>query len=233
MLPAQFPPLPIKSKDLPFLDKYLFQVMAELLNTDGADASGLFAYYAKRIENEHRALSDYDLGLFDYVCAAFDPRHRRVVHAGSGIGTLTSALAMAGFNIAGIERDAARFRAAGRIREALAKCWPTVTQAYELLPGEYPSVLHRTPWLSADTVLIFTNCASNWPLPLSKSIISTFSACGDVILDTRLFGKIRESAKERRQLLIEIESTGLIATPLATTPIDAFYHHVRSRTPKA
>ena len=219
----------IDSTTLPFLDGYLFRVLVNILRSEGAEASGLYNYYEGRIEEQGRALSHYDHILFDYICEAFDRNERRFVHVGSGAGTLTSALAMAGYRIAGIERDEGRFRAATCVKSALADAWPAAMQRYDLVFGEFPTALKRTSWLAKDTVLIFTNCASSWSPTLTESIVASIRGCGDALFDARLFGKIRDSRDERDALLRQLGAAGLAATPIVTTPPDAFYHHLRPR----
>src|SRR5262245_48247996 len=98
--------------------------MVDMLRSDGAEASGMYEFYKARVERVGSALSDYDRMLFNYVFANFDRRSRHVVHAGTGLGTLASALAMAGYTVAGIEQDPPRFRAASRVRATLGDIWP-------------------------------------------------------------------------------------------------------------
>ncbi len=224
--------LAVGSDNLAFLDGYLFRVMVDLLKSEGVEPSGLYDYYRMRIEQDGNALSAYDRVLFDYALANFDQQSRRVVHAGIGIGTLTSALAMAGYTVAGIERENHRFRAASRVREALAEAWPDMADRYILMGGEFPSVLAETPWIAPETVLVFTNCGAGWSDELTADAIASFRACGDVVLDARLFGNVRDLPAERQILLERIEAQGLTVTAIAGMPPDAFYYHVRHGAPR-
>jgi glycosyltransferase involved in cell wall biosynthesis/tetratricopeptide (TPR) repeat protein len=224
---GQPPSLPTSSNELSYLDRYLFKVMANLLELKGAEASGLYAFYEARIKQDRCALTAYDRMLFDYVLAHFDRSERRIVHAGTGIGTLPSALAVAGYSVAGVECDALRFRAAHLVRDALAKAWPTAADQYELIAGEFPMVLDGTSWLSPSAVLILTNCGAGWSEDLTARAIASFSAFADIILDARLFGNVRETPRERQVLIEQIEAEGLVATPIAQSPPMTFYYHLR------
>jgi hypothetical protein len=222
------PPLATTTNNLSFFDGYLYRVMVDLLKSEGASA-GLYSFYQDRIENEGRALSLYDRVVFDYVLTNFDGEVRKIVHAGTGLGTLASALATAGYRVTGIEQDEQRFRAASRVKGAVKDAWPNIADRYSLVPGEFPTVLRRTALLGPDTVLIFTNCGATWSDDLTQRAIASFSSCGDVILDTRLFGLVRNSPAERQHLVDRITAQGLAAQPIATSPPDAFYHHVKKR----
>src|SRR5262249_5432396 len=153
--------------------------------------------------------------LFNYVFANFDRRSRHVVHAGTGLGTLASALAMAGYTVAGIEQDPPRFRAASRVRATLGDIWPDGSRRYELISGEYPAVVDGTPWMAPETVLIFTNCAAGWSDDFTALAVGSFRSVGDVLLDARLFGKVRDEPAERENLIAQMTAAGLTATPMA------------------
>ena len=217
------------SDNLDFLDGYLFRTMVQILNSEGADPAGFYNYYKARVEQVGTALSPYDRMLVDYVDAKFDRPSRRIVHGGTGLGTLPCALAFSGYTVAGVEQDAGRLRTAGRIRAALAEAWPAMTERYELIEGEFPTVLAGTPWMAPETVLIFTNCVATWPDGLSDRIIGFASGCGDVILDTRLFGQSRDTPEERQTLIDQFEAQGLVALPIAGSPSGAFYYHLQPR----
>lgn len=217
------------SDKLAFLDGYLFRVMVDMLQSEGPEASGLYDFYKARIEQVGSALSHYDRMLVDYVSARFDRRVRPIVHAGSGLGTLASALALAGYAVAGVEQDAPRFRSARRVRAALGEAWPDAAALYELISGEFPTVVAGTQWMGRQTILIFTNCGATWTEDLSSRIIASLPRFGDVILDARLFGSVRDSPSEREALLDRLRAQGLTATPITETPSDAFYYHLQHR----
>ncbi len=226
---TQLPSTPEQSEDLALLDRHLLKVMINMLRAEGAQASGLYAYYEGRIDQDRRAFTAYDRMLFDYVLAHFDRKELQIVHAGIGIGTLLSALAVAGYAVTGVESDGPRFSAANRVRSALSVAWPAAVNRYDLVVGEFPSILDEIPLRSSRKVLIFTNCGASWSKDLTARAIASFALFDDVILDTRLFGNVRDTPEERQQLIDRIEAEGLVATPIAQSPPMTFYFHLRSR----
>lgn len=215
------------SGDLTFLDGYLFRVMVQILKSEGVDESGLYNYYRARVEEVGFALSHYDRMLVDYVQARFDRQNRRIVHAGTGLGTLPSALAFTGYTVAALEQDAGRIRAAGQVHAALAEAWPAAAERYTLIGDAFPTALDGTPWLAPTTVLIFTNCVTTWSDELRARIMASLTTCGDVIMDTRLFGEMRETLEQRQAFIAQLEAQGIAATPIAESPPDAFYYHLK------
>lgn len=212
---------------LDFLDGYLFRIMVQMLRSDGVDKSGLYDFYETRIKRGGSALSNYDRMLTEYVARRFHGNERRIVHAGTGLGTLPSALAMAGYAVAGIEYDARRFQAARRMHEGLAEAWPEKADRYELIYGEFPGAITGTAWMSSGAVLVFTNCIASWSEELTARIIGTLPAWGDVLLDTRLFGTVRETAEEREALLEGFRQQGLLPTPIVESPPGTYYCHLK------
>jgi hypothetical protein len=213
-------------ENLAFLDGYLYRVLVKILRSGDIETTGLYDFYLYRIEQCGVALSNYDKVLIGHALANFAPQARRVVHAGIGLGTLASALVVAGYKVAGIERDPRRFRAASSVRAALADAWPGAAERYELIEGEFPTALDNTSWVARDAVLIFTNCGAGWTDELTERIIASFPNYGDVILDTRLFGNTRDLPAEREQLLERIAPRALAAQPIDAAP-NAFYYHMR------
>lgn len=217
--------LPISSSSLDFIDGYLFRVLVDILRSDGTEG-GLFEYYEARIKRGC-ALSSYDRMIHDFVLRHFDQKTRRVVHAGIGIGTLTSALAVAGYHIAGIEHDDRRFQLARRVRDTLVHPWPHVAQGYDVIRGSFPQVVEATQWRGSDNVLIFTNCGAGWTDELAERIIAAMAFYGDAILDTRLFGHVRESPPEREELIRRIEAQGFTTMAIEQSPPGTFYYHIQ------
>jgi len=219
----------IDIETLSFLDGYIYRVMARMLRSDGPQESGLYDFYKARIERERRALSGYDRLLFAYLTSHFEPNDQQVLHAGIGVGTLASALAVSGFRVAGLERDDGRFKAASRVRAAVCDAWPEVAERYEVVAGTFPTTVLSPSWTSGRTILLFTNCAADWTDAFTDSIIDLFPRFGGVLLDSRLFGRVRDAEDERESLMRAIERRGLTATPLLETRgLGAYYHHIRS-----
>jgi len=216
------------AEGLAFLNGYLFRVMVDMLRSEGTEASGLYDFYKARIEQEHTALSGYDRILLDYIGRHFDAAQHAILHAGIGLGTLASALAVAGFQVCGVERDPKRFDAATRLRDAVTDFWPQAAARYELVAGSFPDALVETIWIGPRSVLLFTNCATGWPDDLMEEVIALFPQFSDVILDARLFGTVRDLPEDRAALISRIEATGLAALPIPdANHLGAYYHHIR------
>lgn len=217
----------LNAATLSFLDGYLYRVLVEMLRSAGTKGSGLYDFYRARIEQERCALSGYDRILLNYLTSNFDQDSRRVMHAGIGVGTLASALALAGFNVRGLERDGGRFSAASRVRLAVMQTWPAIAERYELIAGTFPTAVMDSDWIDRHTILVFTNCGSDWTDDFTNTIIDLFPRFGDVILDARLFGKIRDSEADRKALILRIQDRGLKATALReTNRLGAYYFHL-------
>lgn len=213
-------------EELAFIDGYLYRVMLEILISDGLEESGFYEFYSHRIEQQQRAMSLYDNALVGYITKCFDGEKRRILHVGIGVGTLTAALAITGYVIAGIERDGRRHRAATRIRKAVAQAWPKTAERYSLIYGEFPTTVMETPWMGRDVVLIFTNSVATWEGDLTEKIITSLSRFGDVLLDLRQFGRLREDPADRAELVGLIERQGLIVTPIQKMPQHTYYCHI-------
>jgi len=213
---------------LSFLDGYMYRVLLDMLRSAGAEESGLYDFYKARLELERHALTGYDCFLLEYLVAHFDRGSRSVVHAGIGVGTLTTALAVAGFGVTGLERDRKRYLAASRVRAAVCYIWSDVAGRYRLIEGTFPAAVLDTPSVSENSILVFTNCGADWSSSFTNSIIDLFSRFGDVLLDTRLFGTVRNAPEERDALIDAIRQRGLTVTALPETQqLGAYYHHIK------
>lgn len=188
--------------NLDFLDGYLFHLMQSLVEERGIEGSGLFAYYNYRLEKRTGGLSELEELLARHLITGF--KDRRVVHAGIGIGTLAAALVCNGMKVAGIEYNDLRADAAQRIRTALIATWPAVAARYEIFRGAYPGALANSNWFGPDVILVFTNVGSGWSEEALEEIIESMPKFGEVLLDLRLFGRIRDSEAERTALFDRI-----------------------------
>ncbi len=213
---------------LDLLDGYLFREMVDIFRREGPDVSGYANYYTLRVIRGGRALSGYDRMLAGYIGQHFDRAARRVVHAGPGLGTLAAALAADGFTVAAVERDALRFASTLRLCAALIEAWPAMAGRYRLVAGSFPEVLEPA-WLTPATVLVFTNCVASWSAAFTSGVVALFPRFGDVLLDTRTFGILRESEAERQALVAEIEAQGIAVSPIEASPTGSFYVHAVRR----
>jgi hypothetical protein len=193
--------------DLNFLDGYFFHVMQQILNEQGAEASGLFDYYEARIKQRIGALAEYDGDLARYL---LERKTKRVVHAGIGIGTLSCALACNGIVVVGVEADGRRFASAGRIKDAAIEIWPNMH--YDIVLGFFPEALAGQSYV--DSTLLFTNVAAGWDDAALERVIRSMANFGEVFLDLRLFGSTRNEEADRVALFERIAKSARLAERL-------------------
>ena len=192
------------SVSLDFLDGYLFRLLQEILADRGAEESGFFDYYASRVTGKIGGLMEYEERLARYLLANYRDRH--IVHAGTGIGTLPCALACNGMTITAIESLRPRVESARRIRAAIIDIWPEVDSRYDIISGVFPDALDAKRY-GKDTILVFTNVASDWNVEQETSIIESMQGFGGAILDLRLLGHVRNEEAERAELFARIAAT--------------------------
>lgn len=192
------------SVNLDFLDGYLFRLLQEISIEKGLEASGFYNYYQSRIDRRLGGLVEYEASLARHLLAGF--KDRRVVHAGIGIGTLACALACNGMRVVGIESFAPRVESARRLRAAVVDIWPEIDSRYEIVGGLYPEALNGKDCFGRDAILVFTNVGSGWDEKALESIIRSMEQFGEVFLDLRLFGTVRDQEEDRAALFKRIAS---------------------------
>ncbi|WP_395714133.1 hypothetical protein [Reyranella sp.] len=191
--------------NLDFLDGYLFRLLQEISADQGPEASGFFNYYQSRLDRRVGGLVEYEGSLARYLLSGF--KDRRIVHAGIGIGTFASVLACNGMKVTGVESLKSRVQSALRIRAALSGIWPEVDSRYEIVEGFYPDALAGRDCFGQDVILVFTNVGAGWDETALLSIIESMARFGEVFLDLRLFGSIREQESDRVALFDRIAAT--------------------------
>lgn len=230
------------SVSLDFLDGYLFRLLQEIRSRQGLERSGFDNYYDYRLTQKIGGLIEYEESLARHLLEAYPGR--RIVHAGIGIGTLACALACNGMTVAGVEYYPKRVASARHLRAALIETWPDVEARYEIIEGTFPQALmpsapaptptprtfrfmpwRRAPkpspgpssagkWLDTNAILIFTNVVSTWGDHTQDSIFECLPRFAEVLLDLRLFGKMRETDQERTDLFDRIAATARSAERL-------------------
>ncbi|MGH6981573.1 MAG: hypothetical protein ACREFC_10235 [Stellaceae bacterium] len=190
-----------------FLDGFIHSTMNELLITEGVDSSGLYGFYAARISGRLGGILEYEEGLARYVLEHCS--NRRIVEVGTGLGELPIMLALNGLVAAGLEYEHRRFQAAAAIRMRLVNCFPEIVERYELINGAYPEALANTAWIGSDVTLLFTNVGAGWDCDRADRAIKFFPRVGEVILELRTFGIVRESEADRNGLFNRIAAGAL------------------------
>lgn len=165
------------------------------LYTEEGQASGFYSYYEWRVE--HRTpFVRYEIDVSHYVIQNLATR--RVLEVGIGLGELPIILAAHGIMAGGIECDYARYRAACLIRSGVSRFFPQIEHHYDVMFGKFPDDLPPA-WTGPDVVLLFTNVAS-WDEILLDAAIKSLPRFGEVILDLRLFGIVRDDPTDRQRL---------------------------------
>jgi hypothetical protein len=213
-----------------FLNSYEEQAQAwleERIRTMGEQKSGAYAYYQDRVARK-QLLSGYDRYLITHFSQSVPTI--LVVHAGIGFGQLAAALGCLGVHTVGLEYDQARYQGASALRAHLQAFYPNLADNYELVCGGYPLSYAGSNFVSARTVLLFTNVVAGWPPEQESQTIVTFERFDEVILEARLFGRIREDEQERQELLERAaRSAAATITPVGIPG----YHFYRLETAKS
>lgn len=191
------------SVSLDFLDGYLFRLLQEI-TADSATESGFLDYYASRIHDKIGGLMEYEERLARHLLDHY--KGRRVVHVGTGIGTLPCVLACNGMTVTGIESYQLRVASARRIRSAIVDVWPDVDKRYDIIEGRYPQALPFNQ-CGPGSILVFTNVAAGWNEAEEAAIIKSMRLFDESLLDLRLFGFVRDSETDRADLFHRIAST--------------------------
>jgi len=174
--------------------------MQQIAHDQGVDASGFVGYYDARIKQRIGGLAEYDYDIARYLLQF---RVARVVHAGMGIGTLSCALACNGVSVVGVEASAARIASARLIKDAAVEIWPSIS--YDIVYGLFPDALLGRSF--TDYTLLFTNVGSGWDNTVLERVISSMVSFGEVLLDLRLFGSVREAEADRVALFERIANS--------------------------
>jgi hypothetical protein len=178
------------------LSQKILEFLRNRIATMGETQSGALNYYAFRAERGI-VLATYESEILE---VALTGRPLRIVHAGIGIGQLLPFVAQAGIPAVGFEFDNSRFKAAVDMRDWLGL-------DYELRHSKYPG----DGDLGNGGVLLFTNVDAGWNDETERSIIETFHLYDRVLLDLRLFGRVRDDNDGRGELLGRLEAVGAVS----------------------
>jgi hypothetical protein len=178
-----------------FIDGHLHCAIREIIDSGDINETGLYAYYADRVMQRVGGLLEYEGALAHYVLD--NCRGKRVVEIGAGLGELPITIALNGLTAAAVEYDSKRILGATKIREAMIRSFPELAERYVIVPLGFPEALVESAWAGPDVTLLFTNVGSGWDDKRTEEGISRFHSVGEVILDLRLFGAVRDEAEQR------------------------------------
>jgi len=177
---------------------------------DRADESGAYEYYSDRL-GRGITVAAYEKALLGIVVAL---KPSRVVHAGIGFGSLDALLEEAGIRVIGYELDKRRAETALAMRDVLG-------MKYEIRPVAFPDGTE-----GRGGTLIFTNVGAGWDDAAQRRIVAAFKSFDTVLLDLRLFGRVREEA-DRAKLAASLKKIGKVE-PIETVG-GAYYVKVSPR----
>ena len=212
--------------DHEFYSGYLLHFITHVLEEQAPEQSGLSDYYASRVRN-HAGLSALEVAVARYIVRNFDTDKRRIIEIGIGIGSLTAYLAVLGYQVTGFEDDAKRVALARRWRGSVKAVWPESGSRYILVNGSFPAAVDELGIIGKDSLLLFSNRVDTWPDGTEAAMLEVFPKVGDVILDLRKFGHLRDLESEREDLLQRVTRAGARNILQVPGPGEAFYHHFK------
>jgi len=193
--------------DLDFYSGYLLHFIAQVLQEEGPEESGLHNYYAARVASQ-TGMGIHEMTVARYIAGTFATDKRCILHVGIGIGTLSTCLAVLGYQVTGFEYDRKRFSLAQRLRKAVTTIWPEVASRLVLVNGFFPEAADGLGIIGKDSLILFTNAVHTWPDDTEAAMLQVFPRVGDVILDVALFGQLRESESDQEALLERVVAVG-------------------------
>lgn len=144
-----------------------------LLERKGIKDGGLYNYYNERIKHG-KMLSDYEVFVVEYVSENY-PKTCSIIEPAAGIGTLSHALYLAGFeNITSCDYDIRRYSANHTLREYLGT-------KVKVIDNTFPS-----PSLKDFDLAILTNAQSSHN-SFSELVEFIITSRADVIMMPRLW----------------------------------------------
>lgn len=183
-------------EQLKLLESRLREIVSAMIAKDGEMESGVYNYYARKLEDGRPMLTPYDVAIPRHIL----PDEPDMVHyAGPGLGFMAIVCALMGISVHCYESDNRRFKGMMRVREEIAKDFPQVPTFMNATCRLFPA--HDMD-LSRDTnMLLFGNFAATTPDELRDQIISSFNLFDAVILnESRFCGNFDEESDQRAML---------------------------------
>lgn len=164
-------------------------------------------FYKKRFE-EKKWLDDYEVAVINHIKTLYKPEETRIVEIGCGLGTLSAALALSGYQVFAVEGDRRRATGAHEIKTLLSSHSGNELNNYQIIEGLYPEILEPRLFDKDKTnILLGTNIIHSHTAENQDAIVRSALLFDRVILDLSSFGVWRgddEIAQEKsRQSLNE------------------------------
>ena len=200
------------------------QFVAARLARLGPDASGLYNYYASRLEKPFLFL-DSDLKLVESIFQNL-PACDAYVEAGAGLGWLSAMIAHAGRRATAVEVDERRFLALLALQTTLGMHLPGLSGRLGARKGLFPCAVPGVE--RARAMLVTSNIVSEEPGLDEDAMIRELAHYGGAVVDLARFRSYRRDEAAVLALLQRMIASGLPPPSLlfessGTQGIDNFF----------
>lgn len=183
----------LAAPDVQMVDKIASAIALQRQAAMGEAGSGVSGFYAAR-SAEGALLQRAEVACVDLVAERF-PGVRKVYEIGSGLGVMTTLLAVRGFNAVGVEQNAARHATSIAIAEAVTLRNPHIKGTVNFVHGAYPN---KPAWdrAAGGGVALLTNLLGSAPDEKQTAIIEALAGFKAVVVDMQRFYDRRTSIEE-------------------------------------
>lgn len=181
------------------------RVLGDRIRLVGVQNSGAYEHYRHQLAHG-LPIPPYEIKILDLIRTLF-PNLSSYHEIGSGIGTLPTMLACAGFAAVGIERDEARHLTALAILRGVARDAPWVENDCRLIGAAFPEGVSDID--VSNSMAITTDIVSTQSPQEYCDVVEGLSRYRYVLMDLQRFCRKRGSADEFETLIDELGRHGL------------------------
>ena len=196
--------------DFPACEDLIKDFLRTRLAIMGETESGLYNYYAYLARQDH-AFVHYDRPIVEFL--AKQPRAKRYVDVGAGIGQLSVLLACHGMTAIAVEGDSKRALAANALLDRIRASDAEMASRLRCMHCWFPAP--EVP-VDRDTILMFTNVITNLADQIEQPMLEACSEAGGIVVDLVRFTRARSSATRWSDLIARFCSRGFSA------PVDVY-----------